>query len=60
MTGEEAHDSLVWHKENAVLIPSFVLVALCLGVGWKTTNPTIATIALVGAFFFVWLGITYG
>jgi hypothetical protein len=53
-------ESMIWHKENAALVPCFALVALCLAVGWKTTDATIATIALVGAFFFTWLGITYG
>jgi hypothetical protein len=60
MTSDEEHDSMVWHKENVVLIPSFALVVLLLGVGWKTTDATIATLSLLGAFFFVWLGITYG
>lgn len=60
MTSDEEHDSLVWKKENAVLIPSVVLVALLLLVGWKSTDATIATLSLFGAFFFTWLGITYG
>lgn len=60
MTLDEEHDSMVWHKENAVLIPCMALVVLLLAVGWKTTDATVATISLLGAFFFVWLGITYG
>ena len=60
MTSDEAHDSMVWHKENAVLIPSFVLVVLCLFVAWKTTDPVIASLTLIASWFFVWLGISYG
>jgi hypothetical protein len=57
---DEEHDSLVWHKENIVIIPCLLLVVLLLYVSWITTDATIATIALVGAFFFTGLGITYG
>lgn len=60
MTSDEEHDSMIWHKENVVMIPSMALVVLLLIVGWKSNDATIATISLLGAWFFVWLGIGYG
>lgn len=60
MTSDEAHDSMIWHKENVIMIPCMTLVVLLLIVGWKTTDATIATLSLVAAWFFVWLGIAYG
>lgn len=60
MTADEEHDSMVWHKENVVMIPCMALVVLLLIVACKAENPYIVMITMGGAWFFLWLGITFG